>query len=70
VYQLGEMGLSHPLPAGDPRVFVSVHSVGVEVLCFDTVLQVFILQGIAINFRFESVVTAAEFHNGMIFGLC
>jgi hypothetical protein len=27
-------------------IFVSVHSAGVEVLCFDTVLHVFILRGL------------------------
>jgi hypothetical protein len=32
---------------GDPRVFVSVHSARVEVLCFDTVLQVFIVNALA-----------------------
>ena len=30
--------------------FVSVHSAGVEVLCFDTLLQVFILRGLARDF--------------------
>jgi len=38
---------------GDPGDFVSVHSMGFEVVCFDTVLQLFILDELGTSVSVE-----------------
>ena len=53
-YGFGEDGYRiSPLDCGGTPLgfFVSAYSKGLKVLCFDTVLQVFILLGLALKFN-------------------